>query len=275
MSEVRELPPLPPGIRTLTDVEVERLRSEHDDLPKSPAHCITCRGKKEFLGRDGHRYHCNCIDQFILYRYLLWCGIGKHYQRLSWTDIPNDHPLADPIIEYADNAEAKLDSGRGLLLHGDRGTGKTMFAVLLLKLLLARGHDGYFTEFRRMLDAFKVGFRDAAAREWFYRRVSNVGFLVIDEVTMEARDAEKARDWPLDTLEDVIRHRVAHARPTILTTNYEPEQVRRGYGAGIMSLLSESATTLRFGGISDYRPRNAARVEAEERSGMVRPITVS
>jgi DNA replication protein DnaC len=273
MQEDRELQPLPPGIRTLTDEEIERLRAEHDDLPRSPQQCITCKGKKEFLGIDGHRYRCDCVSQFILHRYLLHCGIGLLYQRLSWMDLRRDHPQIDTLMAYVDDAESNLNAGLGMMLYGDRGTGKTMFAVLCLKALLARGYDGYLTEFRRMLDSFKGGFRDTEARQWFYRRVSNVGFLVIDEVTMEARDKDKSYDWPLDTLEDVIRHRVAHARPTILTTNYNPEDVKRGYGAGIISLLSEQATILRFSG-DDFRPTHKLRLEEEVKRHLTRPVVL-
>jgi DNA replication protein DnaC len=274
MEQDRELLPLPLGIRTLTDVEIERLRAEHDDLPRSPQDCITCGGKGEFTGIDGNRYRCCCVDQFILHRYFLHCGIGLAYQRLSWTDVRQHHPMIPPIMAYEANGEANLNAGLGMLMHGDRGTGKTLFAILLLKALLARGHDGYLTTFRRMLDSFREGFRDSEARAWFHRRVSNVGFLVVDEVTMEQRDTKMAHDWPLDTLEDVIRHRVAHARPTILTTNYDPEEVRRGYGGGIISLVGEQSSILRFTG-EDFRPRQKLRLEEEVDRGLIRPITIA
>lgn len=270
---VRELSPLPAGIRTLTDEEADRLRAEHDDLPVTPKHCLICGGTGSFLWLDGDEiaeWKCNCIDQYILHRYFLHAGIGLHYQRLSWADVRSDHPAIPVIREYIDNSDYYVRTGIGFLFYGPNGTGKTMFAVLLLKALLAQGHDGYFATLRSILTALTGTFRNDDKAEWFHRRIRNAGFLVIDEVGKEqARD----KDWTADTLEDIVRHRVAHARPTILTTNYSLGQVEH-YGPSLVSLLSERSKHYEFGGEDFRRTRLAGRQEFERENHLVRPVTV-
>jgi DNA replication protein DnaC len=272
---VRELPPLPSGIRTLTDAEADRLRATIPaaELPVDPQHCITCEGTGTFQWHAGGRiceWKCNCIDQWIMHRYFLHSGIGLSYQRLAWTDVRPDHPAIEVITDYEDNSDAFVRSGVGLVLHGPNGTGKTLFAALLLKSLLARGHDGYLTTFREMLDTFTRGFRDNVEQRWFHKRVKNAGVLVVDEV---GKESGKDRDFPMETLEDLIRHRVAHARPTIITTNYGPDKVRSGYGSGLVSLLSERSIFYECRG-EDFRPTSNTRVVDEARQNLTRPVTV-
>src|SRR5207302_5339078 len=94
VSESAHLPPLPPGIRTLSQVESERLEasSGQADLPRDwRQRCITCGTERTFRWWDASRtqildYACPCRDQWVAYRYLLHAGIGEKFQRLSWAD---------------------------------------------------------------------------------------------------------------------------------------------------------------------------------------------
>lgn len=279
MTAVLELPPLQKGIRTLTDEEAEKLKAEYpeSELPSSPkTGCVTCKGVGTFMWLDSRgqpaEYKCNCVDQWIMHRYFLYCGIGIHYQRLAWVDIRGDHPAIEFIVDYVDNSERHMDRGKGMVLYGPNGTGKTLFSVLLLKMLLGKGHDGYLTTFQDMLDAFRNGFRDTAARNWFHRRVKNAGFLVMDDV---GKEQDKADGYNTDILTNIVRHRVAHARPTIITTNFMPERIHLGYGNSLVSLLAEGALSMEFTGEDFRKTKLEDRNTMEESLNLTRPITVA
>lgn len=285
-------------VRTLTDREVSRLSSLYPDLSRSPDDCPTCGGRKSFLWYDENRepieWACDCIGQWRLNRFFLHAGIGNAYQRLAWDDIePNEamSEAVDFVLEYLESAEHMVRSGLGMVLSGPPGTGKSMLALLALKHLLVLGHDGYFTTFSNLLSTMMAGWSSDDERRWFLRRIKNAGILVIDDIGREFRkqrhekedrdeDGKKTGGLVRDTtpvaesgIEEVVRHRLANALPTFVTTNLDIDELGVGYGGNLVSLVKEASAVHRIIG-SDYRPKVNSRTFNEGRAGLMRPVVV-
>jgi DNA replication protein DnaC len=272
-----KLAPNPSGCRSLRDPEVARLRQQYPGLWANPAKtCLTCDKKGEFLTRRNGEVitvTCDCLAQWKLHRWMLNAGVDEHYQRLSWEDVIGvPDSVQVEVMDYLEGASANLSQGHGLTLWSpDRGTGKTLLASLVLKRLLADGHDGYFTQFNLMLDFFTATWRSEEERSWFTRKVRNVGVLVVDDIGRENKGRDAVSEAMFDT---VIRARVAGSRPTIITTNYNPEQLLQGYGPNVLSLLSEVNIAIELPG-ADFRPRQHEQTRQDIASGLVRPLVVA
>jgi DNA replication protein DnaC len=275
----RQLPPNPPGCRSLTDPEVSRLRSQHSKLWANPNKtCETCTKEEKggvatfriWEGTEAVTCDCACVEQWKLHRWLLNSGVDKRYQRFSWDDTVQVNGAAQAaVLEYAQDAVAMISQGEGLTLWSkDRGTGKTLLGTLLLKGLLAKGYDGHFTQFNEMLDQFTAGWRSEEERSWFIRRVRNVEVLVVDDMGRESKGRENITEAMFDT---VIRARVAACKPTFITTNYTPDEMRQGYGNNVLSLLTEVNDFIEVPG-SDYRPIIKAQRIRDRADGIVHPI---
>lgn len=291
--------PLPAAIRTLSNEESRHLEARYPDLPRDPEHCPTCHGKKTFdwydVQSDGSRssavitYDCPCEEQWILNRYLLHCGIGIAYQRLSWDDCVIKRP--PEMIDWLIHADAYIPAGFGFVLSGDMGNGKTMLALLGLKGLIAQGVDGYFTTFTEMVDTYTSTWRDKEDRKWFTRRVRNAGVLVIDdlgrenkrtrtrnraevEAGVEDAEVETSHTFMTTAFEEIVRHRVAQAKPTIITTNLAWDRLSQRYSTNVFSLLQERSDVIHFTG-ADFRGQANQRLKAEARSGLTRPVVLS
>ena len=274
-----ELAPLPSTIRLLRNDEMERLRKRHPRLPASPKHCPTCGGSGTFRwwvgsgpDREVAEYRCNCPEQWALHLYLLNANIGDVYQRLSWDDLAAEPGAVEKVTDYLKNARAFVRSGIGLMMHGEKGTGKTMLTTLTLKHLLGMGYDGYFTTFSEMIDTYTGGWNDAEEKAWFHKRIKNTQILAMDDVGREYQ-GRKQTGLPESTFEEVLRHRTSAASPTIITTNLSLSRVQEGYGGNIMSLLRERSTTYEFTG-EDFRERQHDRVLEEARMGLTRPVVL-
>lgn len=283
-----QLAPNPPTVHTLSTVESERLHTLYPDLSNSLAQCKTCRGRKQFLwyDQDGETpvsWECNCEEQFILHRFLLNAGVDWSYQKLSWTDATAVDPAAmELVLDYGHHAEQYVHGGLGLVLHGNHGNGKTLLSILLLKMMLSNGYDCFFVNFQDMCDYFTSGWRNEEQKAWFTQRVRNAGVLVIDDIGTEYMGSRKVENGvvvhrPLEIIgamvDRVIRSRVAADRPTIITTNFDLDELKRTYQSNVMSLLTESSMTFKF--ISDdYRPESNQRRLAERRAGLTRPIVL-
>lgn len=282
------LPPLADAVRTLSNEELDRLRKLYPGLPRNPSQCVTCGGNGSFLWwNDGRTepvaYDCSCVDQWMLHLFFLNSGVGKTYQRLSWEDAEGVETGArDKVADWIEHSDAYMRAGCGLILHGTKGTGKSMLSSLVLKWLLNEGYDGYFTTFAEMLSTLMGGFSDSDERVWFHSRMKNASVLVIDDLGREIRKRHVVkgegmvdRTSPIAeaAIDDVLRHRAASSLPTILTTNLDLNELERDYGSNIISLLRERSVLYEFTG-KDWRGDARMRLEREVKLGLTRPIVV-
>lgn len=276
-------PPSKHLLNSLTNDESARLREKFPNL-RGPDHCITCSGAKTFNwyapgSRDPQEivaYACPCVDQFRMNRRFLWSGVMENYQRLSWLDYANIDAVGE-ILDYIERAPRLSAAGVGLTVHGDRGNGKTMAANLLAKDLVEAGHDVYIGTFASIIDMMTDGWTSKEDREWFSSRVRNAGVLIIDDLFRErggeGEIVSKKASLGERTLEEMLRHRVARAMPTIITMNPDPTKVQAAYGGHVVSLLSECNIVVRVAG-SDFRSQSLTRMVDEAEQGLTRPIVV-
>jgi DNA replication protein DnaC len=131
--------------------------------------------------------------------------------------------------------------GRGLLITGDIGVGKTHLAVGLLKELIAhRGVSGLFYDYRELLKEVQNSYnRDVAATELsILRPVFEAEVLVLDEL-----GAAKPTDWVWDTVAQILNSRYNERRTTIITTNYANAPgllAARGQGEAKLAMRDET-----------------------------------
>jgi DNA replication protein DnaC len=105
----------------------------------------------------------------------------------------------------------------GLLLMGPCGTGKTHLAVAALKLLVLRGHDGLFYDYRELLKEIQASYNpeNPTTELGVLEPVLAAELLLLDDL-----GASKPSAWALETVGHVLNTRYNEKRITILTTNY-------------------------------------------------------
>ena len=89
--------------------------------------------------------------------------------------------IANAMKAYVDNFSSFRKSGKGLLLYGDVGTGKTFYAACIVNALIDKGYPCLMTNFSRLTNQI--------AGMWDYpyphvddsRRMKGVGYLLIDQ----------------------------------------------------------------------------------------------
>lgn len=247
----------------LSDADLTRLKTQYPGLDR----CPTCRDKGHFTW-DGEERTCDCDRQRRLHVQYLHAGIGVTYQRLMWSDFTGPGALLDPFLDYIDNAEAYIDRGIGLFISGPVGTGKTMLANLVLKELVKRGYKCNATTFSSTVEAFTAGWNSQEEKQRFAERFMYSEVLLLDDMGKEFR---RQNGLHQTTFDHILRTRVQAGRPTLLTTNMTPQEVKTGYGAAVLSLLVEQSIEILLPG-EDFRPTAHDRTVAEVRSKEVRPI---
>jgi DNA replication protein DnaC len=160
-------------------------------------------------------------------------GVPRSFWNVTSADITHNKQVFQTIIRnYTKKRRKVLAKGWGLLLMGDNGAGKTIFASYIATQFLRRGTSIYYTTMVGLNEDFKRGFEDRpfAAR---LETALEAEFLILDEMGKELRS-----DGHLGVrLEQVLKQRYDDARPTVLATNLSWEELIKRYGSSIESML--------------------------------------
>ncbi|MEO6829432.1 MAG: ATP-binding protein [Acidobacteriaceae bacterium] len=190
--------------------------------------CPRCGGLGLMLvRRDGRQFAAECIcrterrSELRLKR----AHIPERYTHCSLESFDTGFRGADASLGMALMATRRFaDSypletgGRGLLLTGSIGSGKTHLAVgLLRELIEQRGASGIFCDYRDLLKQIQNSYNPQVATTELeiLRPVFKAEILVLDEL-----GAVKPTDWVWDTVAHVLNTRYNDKKTTLITTNY-------------------------------------------------------
>lgn len=155
------------------------------------------------------------------------------------------------VLEMAKNFVAHYDlGGRGLLIVGGVGVGKTHIAVSMLKEIVENGFSGLYYNVVDLLRHIRSTYdSDVDVTENDILEITiSVDVLVLDDL-----GAEKTSGWVLDRLYSIINKRYEEGRTLIVTTNCESyEELENKTTNRIASRLWEICPTWKFPE-GDYR----------------------
>ncbi len=201
-------------------------------------------------------------------------GDLRRKQRLASAEIPKRyaHCTLETFKEKAPvlkNARARVqefvdlwpgsDGGRGLLMIGPCGSGKTHLAVAALVEIINSGKPGrlLFSNFQDLIHEIQASFDsdEVPSKSEILRPLLEADLLVLDEL-----GSQKPTTFVQDILYYVINTRYNGELTTIFTTNYtdtpseaREETLAQRVGTRLRSRLYEMATLVPFTGASDYR----------------------
>jgi DNA replication protein DnaC len=206
-------------------------------------------------------------------------NIPPNYRDASFEnfEIPTDNPIAREglsKVRLAVRGFARAFPAAeppGLLLVGDKGTGKTHLAIAAMKVLLQKGHECVFFDYQNLLNRIRSGYDAAsgAADREAYRSALDVEVLLLDDL-----GAHRVTEWVEDTVTAIITHRCNNRMPLIATTNLSDNEnnlemtmpagekktltertLAETIGVRAHSRLYEMCRVVRMPAVEDYRKR--------------------
>jgi DNA replication protein DnaC len=191
--------------------------------------CTICEGSGLRIVRrpDGAQFaeDCVCRIERRTTRLLSRAQIPRRYEHCTLDSFETKFSGAHRSLEasllrargFVDGFPLETE-GRGLLITGPIGIGKTHIATGILQALVAeRGAKGLFCDYRDLLKKVQNTYNQQVTETELdiLRPVFEADVLVLDEL-----GAAKPTDWVWDTVAHILNTRYNDRRTTIITTNY-------------------------------------------------------
>jgi DNA replication protein DnaC len=194
---------------------------------------------------------CDCQHEVRVTALLQRSKIPRRYQHCSFESYEPSYHGADRSLAgayvtargFVDGYPATTE-GRGLLLTGSIGVGKTHLAVgILHSLIVEKGVRGLFCDYRELLKEIQHSYNPQVLTTELeiLRPVFDAEVLVLDEL-----GASKPTEWVWDTVAHILNTRYNDKRTTIITTNY-PDAPPGGAATGPQRAMRDETLGDRIG----------------------------
>lgn len=140
----------------------------------------------------------------------------------DWTfennDGEGDQKIMTAAKAYVENFKKMLTDGKGLLLFGNVGSGKTYAAACIVNALIDKGYPCVMTNFSRIANTAQ-GLFDG--RQEYFDSFNRFPLIVLDDFK-----AERSTDFMNEIIHSIIDSRYRAGLPLIITTNLTNDELK-------------------------------------------------
>ena len=228
-----------------------------------PGTCPRCNGTGWYVVPGGSftSEPCGCQGDLRRQQRVASAHIPKRYEHCTLDTFREKSTVLKNakrrVQEFVDLWPNNIE-GKGLLLMGGCGVGKTHLAVAALLEIVRSGKPGrvMFSNFQDLIQEIQASFDSdqVPSKSELLRPLLEADVLVLDEL-----GSQKPTTFVQDTLYYIINTRYNEERTTIFTTNYldnadpKQEKLEDRIGTRLRSRLAEMADRIEFTGASDHR----------------------
>lgn len=140
-------------------------------------------------------------------------------QKWTFENDDNENPkITQAMQKYVDKFAEFKEQGKGLLLYGSVGTGKTYAACEVANALIDRGYPVLVTNFARLINTLQGTFE----KQEYIDSLNKFQLIIIDDLGIE-RDTSFAREQ----VYNIIDGRYRAGLPMIITTNLSIDKIKK------------------------------------------------
>ena len=156
--------------------------------------------------------------------------------------------ITKAMQNYVKHFEELKKQGKGLLLYGNVGTGKTFHAACIANALIDKGFPVLMTNFARLVNTLQGMFE---GKQEYIDSLNRFSLLIIDDL-----GAERQSEFMQEQVFNIIDSRYRAGLPLIITTNLTIEEIKKPGDIGngrIYDRLLEICHPVEVNGVSRRR----------------------
>lgn len=150
-------------------------------------------------------------------------GSDMIYWTFSQDDLQTPK-LSSAMKRYADGFAEFRETGKGLLLYGTNGTGKTFYASCIANALIDSGYRVLVTNFARLSNQLQGMYE---GKQEFIDNLNTYSLLVLDDL-----GAERQSEYMQEQVFNIVNARYCSGLPFIVTTNLTIDDIAKPQDAG-------------------------------------------
>jgi len=146
--------------------------------------------------------------------------LDRYYAELTWDkDDSPDSKASKDLRRYVAKWERMKEENIGLLLIGSYGTGKTFYASCIANDIRRQGEFVLIGTLSKLIAEMNADY-GRNRTEW-EEKIMSYPLMVIDDFGIE-----RETDYNFEQIENIIDLRYRSHRPTIVTTNLSPDEIK-------------------------------------------------
>ena len=255
-----------------TEEKIAELRAENERITRERAALLASRGYPADYSEP--KYDCNlcrdtgyvgikmcsCMRRRLVEAGMHSSGLGALMQKQTFENFSCEYYAGDAtayrvmgdnyryLRRYAESfaLEAGKEIPQSLLFLGGTGLGKTHLSTAIARVITERGYDVFYNSAVGMISDFesrRFGNGVAATTTDDTTTYTECDLLIIDDLGTEV-----VNQFTLSCLYHVINTRLNLQKPTIISTNLTPSELRKLYSDRISSRLTGEFQVIPFYG---------------------------
>jgi DNA replication protein DnaC len=160
-----------------------------------------------------------------LERQKMICFSETNMQNWNFKNDDRKNPkLSDAMLNYVNNFTEFKKDGKGLLLYGTVGTGKTYYAACIANRLIDQGYAVLMTNFARLTNQIQGMFE---GKQKYIDSLNRYQLLIIDDL-----GTERKSEFMQEMVFNIVDARYRSGLPFIITTNLTAEEIKKPQDVG-------------------------------------------
>lgn len=204
---------------------------------------------KEHADRCAKEYHDNLTRRLFGQSMIPPRFTGKTFDNFIATE--DSAGNLNKMRTFAENIKFNIEHGLGLILFGNKGTGKSHLSCAVAEAAIQQHHSALFITADDIIDDVKSGFTENSSSKAKINMYTRPDLLIIDEIVAGIDDKGTR------TLAKILNQRYSQKRSTFIITNLamvadkdNPITLSTLIGERIIDRLRETNKALKFTGES-------------------------